>query len=172
MTIPYRRKREGKTDYNKRRRLISSGELRLVIRRSNKNVNIQIVKYENGGDKVLISANTRELIKRGWQGSRSNLPAAYLTGLLAGRKAQKQKIKKAILDVGIHTPVKGSLVYGALKGVIDGGVEVPHSEDVIPKQERIEGKHIMLNTKTKFTKTNKEKTVEQFKTTKEKIMKE
>ncbi len=172
MTIPYRRKREGKTDYNRRRKLIGSGELRLVIRRSNKNIVIQIVKYEDKGDRVLVSANTRELIKRGWQGARSNLPAAYLTGLLAGKKAQKQKIKKAILDVGLHTPIKGSVIYAALKGVVDGGVEVPYSEDVIPKQERIEGKHIMLNTKTKFTKTSKEKIQEQFKTIKEKIMKE
>lgn len=172
MRTQYRRKKEGKTDYNRRRKLVGSGELRLVIRRSNKNVMLQIIKYEDEGDKVLLSSNTRELAKRGWKGSRGNMPAAYLSGLLLGTKAKKQNIKKAILDVGIRVPMKGGVTYAALKGVLDGGIEVPHSEEVIPKKERIEGKHIMLNTKTKFTQTNKEKIAEQFNEVKNKILKE
>jgi large subunit ribosomal protein L18 len=172
MVIPYRRKREGKTDYNRRRKLIGSRELRVVVRRSNKNIILQIIKYEDNGDRILASSSTRELIKKGWKGGRRNLPAAYLAGLLLGRKAKKQNLKKAILDVGVHTPVKGSVIYAALKGVVDGGIEVPHSEEVIPPKDRIEGKHIKLNTKTKYTKSEKETITEQFNDLKNKIMKE
>ncbi len=172
MTLPYRRKKEGKTNYNRRRKLVGSRELRLVIRKSNKNINLQIVRYEEDGDKIMANAHTRELLKRGWKGARKNLPAAYLTGLLLAIKAKKQGVKKAILDVGMHTPTPGGLIYAAVKGVIDGGIEVPHSEEVLPKKERIEGKHIMLNTKTKYTTTNKDKIAEQFNKTKNKILKE
>lgn len=172
MTIPYRRKREGKTNYNRRRKLIASKELRLVIRKSNKNIITQISKYEVDGDKIVVGTNSRELIKKGWKGGRGNIAAAYLTGLLLGTKAKKQGIKKAILDIGLAHPTKGGVVYSALKGVVDGGVEVPHSEDVLPKQERIEGKHIMMNTKTKYTKSEREKIQEHIKELKNKIMRE
>lgn len=172
MPTQYRRKKEGKTDYNRRRKLIGSRELRLVIRRSNKNVILQIIKYEEEGDKVMASSTTRELLKKGWKGSKGNMPAAYLSGLLLAKKAEKKNIKKAILDVGLRVPIKGGVIYAALMGVLDGGVEVPHSEDILPKKERVEGKHIMLNTKTKFTQTNKEKIGEQFNEVKNKILKD
>lgn len=172
MTLQYKRKRKGKTDYNKRRKLVGSRELRLVVRKSNRNINIQLVKYEEAGDKVLIDCNTRQLIKYGWKGARGNIPAAYLAGLLLARKAKKQNIKKAILDIGMHMPMKGGVIYGALKGAIDGGLEIPHSEEVLPSQERLEGKHIMLNTKTKYTKSDREKTSTYFNEAKNKILKE
>ncbi|MFH1210607.1 MAG: 50S ribosomal protein L18 [archaeon] len=172
MSIPYRRRREGRTDYNRRRKLVGSGEFRLVVRRSNKNVHLQILKYEENGDKVISSSNSRELIKIGWKGARGNTPAAYLTGLLLGRKAIKQKVKKAILDVGVHKPAAGSAFYAAVKGVADGGVEVPHSEEVIPSKERIEGQHIKNNTKTKYTKSEREKITDNFNEVKNKITKE
>jgi len=168
----YRRKREGKTDYNRRRRLLESRELRVVIRRSNRNLLLQVVKYEQNGDKVLVSVNTRELIKNGWKGARRNIPAAYLAGLLLAKKAKEQGIKKAILDVGVHTPVKGGVIYAALKGIIDGKMEVPHSEEVMPTKDRIEGKHIMINTKTKYTKMEREKINAQFNEVKNNIVKE
>jgi large subunit ribosomal protein L18 len=172
MAVPYRRKREGRTDYNRRRKLVGSREFRLVIRRSNKNIHTQIVKYEDAGDKVEVSANSRELIKKGWKGARGNTPAAYLTGLLLGKKAKKQNIKKAILDIGVHKPNSGSATYACLKGVVDAGIEIPHSEEVIPIQDRIEGKHIKGNAKTKYTKSEKEKITENFNEIKTKIMKE
>ncbi len=172
MIVPYRRKREGKTNYNRRRKLIGSGELRLIIRRSNKNILLQIAKYEENGDKVLVSSNTRELIKKGWKGARGNMSSAYLAGLLLARKAKKHDVKKAILDIGVHTPTKGSVTYAALKGVVDGGINVPHSEDVVPSNDRIEGKHIMLNTKTKYTKSERENITKHFNDLKNKILKE
>lgn len=172
MPIPYRRKKEGRTNYNRRMKLIGSGKPRLVIRKSNKNIQMQIAKYEENGDRIVASSNSRELIKHGWKGARGNMPAAYLTGMLIARKAEKHKIKNAILDLGMHNPPKGGLIYAALKGALDGGMEIPHSEEVLPKTDRVEGKHIMLNTKTKFTKSEREKITDNFNEVKNKIMKE
>jgi len=33
-------------------------------------------------------------------------------------------------------------VYAALKGMADAGLEVPHDEDILPSDERINGEHI------------------------------
>lgn len=140
--IPYRRKREGKTNYKKRIAYLSSGIPRLVVRKSLKNIIAQIIKYEPAGDKVLVSASSQELKKLGWKLSGSNLPAAYLVGYLIGKKAKDAKINESILDLGLYQPIKGSKLYSALKGAIDAGLIVPHDASVIPKQERIEGKHI------------------------------
>jgi large subunit ribosomal protein L18 len=41
------------------------------------------------------------------------------------------------LDIGLHVPSKGTRVFAALKGVVDAGVEVPYSEDIVPDDERI-----------------------------------
>ena len=44
--VPFKRKREGKTDYKKRLKLLSSSKPRLVIRKSLKNMTVQIIEYE------------------------------------------------------------------------------------------------------------------------------
>ena len=41
-----------------------------------------------------------------------------------------------------HPHTKGSRIYAALKGVIDSGVNVPHTPDILPSEDRIRGKHI------------------------------
>lgn len=171
MTLAFRRKREGKTDYKKRLRLIASHKPRLVIRKTNKNLIIQIVEFNPDGDKVLISAHTNELKKLGWKASRSNIPSAYLTGLLAGIKAKKSKITDVILDIGLYTPVKGSVIFAALKGAVDAGLNVPHSEDVLPSEKRISGAHIASNEKTKFTKYDPKTITKDFQDMKNKILK-
>ena len=140
--VPYKRKKEGKTDYKKRLTLLKSGKLRLVIRKSLKNVSVQVVKYEDNGDKVMVSASSKELKKVGWKGSGRNLPAAYLVGLMCGVKAKKLKLNDLILDAGLQKLFKGNLIYCALKGVLDAGVGVACSEEVFPREDRIQGKHI------------------------------
>ena len=55
---------------------------------------------------------------------------------------QEKKIKDAILDLGLQTPLKGSRLYAALKGAIDGGLTIPASEEVFPAEERITGQHL------------------------------
>ncbi len=140
--IPFRRKREGKTNYKKRLAYISSGLPRLVIRRSLSGVTAQIISYEPSGDKVLASANSKQLLKLGWKLSGSNTPSAYLVGFLAGKRAVDKKIHDAILDLGLYQPIKGSKLYATVKGAIDAGLKVPHDVSVLPKEERLHGKHI------------------------------
>jgi large subunit ribosomal protein L18 len=141
--VPFRRRKEGKTDYRSRRALVLSRLPRLVVRRTSKHIIVQIAEAEVIGDKVAVSAHSRELAKTyGWQGNCKNVPAAYLTGLLCGFKAMAHGMKKAVLDIGLHSPSRGARIFAALKGVLDAGVTVPHSENMIPDETRINGKHI------------------------------
>jgi len=140
--VPHRRRREQRTDYRQRLKLLKSGSPRLVVRRSNNGVLCQIVEYNSKGDKVLVSSTYKDLTKLGWTANSGNLPAAYLTGFLCGKKALGGKIKAAIFDQGLYKSVKGSRLYATLKGAIDAGLEVPHSEDALPEENRVSGKHI------------------------------
>ncbi len=140
--VQLRRRREGKTDYQARKALVTSRKPRLVTRASIRNVEVQIIVAKPHGDEVLASANSRELLKSyGWRAPTGNIPAAYLTGLLCGLKAKAAGINEAILDIGLVSPTKGSKIFAVLSGVVEGGVEVPHSEDKIVK-ERLKGDHI------------------------------
>src|SRR3972149_5227263 len=125
MKIQFRRRRKQKTNLNKRLALLKSGKTRLVVRRRLNNISVQFINYNKEGDKTIASAFSPELKKYGWNFSNGNIPAAYLTGLLAGFKA-KARVKTAILDAGLQTSTKGSRIYSALKGVIDSGINVPH----------------------------------------------
>ena len=78
--------------------------------------------------------------KIGWKGSLNSLPACYLTGLLLGKKAVIKGIDTAILYTGIDTFTER--ISACLKGIIDGGVEIPSSKESFPSTERICGEHI------------------------------
>jgi large subunit ribosomal protein L18 len=58
-TVPYRRKREGKTNYKKRLEYLKSKSTRLVIRKTNKHVIMQLVQYHPDGDHVLIGVSSK-----------------------------------------------------------------------------------------------------------------
>ncbi|MEM3565640.1 MAG: 50S ribosomal protein L18 [Candidatus Bathyarchaeia archaeon] len=155
-SVPYRRRREGKTDYHKRKALILSRKPRLVVRGTLKNIIVQIVAAKPHGDEVLVSAHSRELLKNyGWKAPRGNLPAAYLTGLLCGLKAKAKGIEEAVLDIGLHSPTKGGRVFAVLKGVLDAGLNVPYGEEKLPDEERIQGMHIAKYAKMLSTNTEK-----------------
>jgi large subunit ribosomal protein L18 len=141
--VPFRRRKEGKTDYKARKALLLSGKPRLVVRDSLRNMIAQIVVAKVHGDKVTVSAHTRQLTKNyGWKAPTGNIPAAYLTGLLCGLKAKAEGVDEAILDMGLNSPTKGATIFSTLKGVLDADVSVPHDEEKFPKKERIEGQHI------------------------------
>lgn len=142
ISITYRRKREGKTNYRKRLKLLLSNKPRLVIRKSNRNISLQLVDYSADGDVVLCSAHSNQLKKYGWKTSRNNIPTAYLTGMLLGRKAVQKKIKEAIADIGLYASTKGSKLYAAMKGAVDAGLYLPHDEEILPSPERLAGSHI------------------------------
>ncbi|MBW2996890.1 50S ribosomal protein L18 [Candidatus Woesearchaeota archaeon] len=141
-TVPYRRKRESKTNYKKRLALLKSGQNRLVIRKSLNTITAQIVNYHPDGDRVVVSATSTELGKLGWKMHKANLPSAYLTGLLLGIKAKKSKVSKAVLDLGLQIPIKGGKLFAALKGTVDAGMDISHYEDALPSEDRVSGKHI------------------------------
>lgn len=122
--------------------MLKSGNLRLVVRKSLRSVQAQVVKYETSGDKTLLSVSSKDLKALGWKAYGRNTPAAYLVGLLCGQKAKAEKIDHLILDLGLYRSDKGSILYSVLKGVVDAGVDVPHKAAIFPSDERVEGKHI------------------------------
>jgi len=155
IVVKFRRKRKQKTNYRKRLNLLKSGKLRLVIRRSLKNIIVQIVEYNPEGDKILVSANSNEITKLGWDLNKNNTPACYLTGYLLGSKATKNNIKEAILDTGLQETSAGNRIYACLKGTIDGGLNVPASTNIFPSEDRIQGKHINDKTAQKVEEIKK-----------------
>jgi len=140
--VPYRRRREAKTNYRVRRIMATSGRTRFVVRPSNKHIVVQLITSKIEGDIVHAQANSSELEKYGWLGGKKNTSAAYLLGLLAGRKALSIGIDAAILDLGLMQPTKGSKVFAAVKGAQDAGLEIPCDSDIIPGLERIEGRSV------------------------------
>lgn len=150
--VPFRRRREGKTDYHQRLKLILSREPRLVVRKTLNQVIAEIVVAKPEGDEVLVYATSKELAKNfGYKGATKNTTAAYLTGMLAGYKALDEGVDYAVLDIGLATNVPGSRVYAVLKGAVDAGLEVPCSEEVFPSDERIRGEHVAGNENSSFS---------------------
>ncbi len=135
-----RRRKEAKTDYKLRFNLLKSKKARLIVRKTNRYVIAQIIESDIAQDKVLESANSRDLLEKGWpkekSGSLKSLPAAYLTGLMLARHA-KSKPKELVLDIGMHRSVHGGRVFAALKGAVDGGLKIAHDPKTLPKMERI-----------------------------------
>jgi len=141
--VPWRRRREGKTNYYKRVKLIKSGKPRLVVRRTLNYIIAQVVEARIEGDRVIAAAHSRELFKLyGWRGGGKSTCAAYLTGLLAGYRAILKGVREAVLDIGLATPSRGSRVFAALKGALDAGLKIPHSPEVLPSDERVRCEHI------------------------------
>src|SRR3989344_4251241 len=96
-SVPYRRKREGRTDYKSRMKLLLGRKPRIVLRKSIKHLSLQLIEFNPSGDKVIASAHSRELAKFGWTVSTSNTTAAYLTGLLLAKKVKKNT--ECVLDI-------------------------------------------------------------------------
>ena len=138
------RRRKGKTDYNARIKLLKSGIPRIVIRKTNQYILAQYIESEEAKDKVIIGVSSKDLLKYGWpkenQGSLKSIPAAYLTGLLLAKRIKGKG--KVILDLGIMRNIKKSRIYGALKGLVDGEVEISYKDEVFPPENRIKGEHL------------------------------
>jgi len=143
--------RSEKTNYRKRKKMLMGKHDFISVNVSNENTQVQILKPIISGDKVLASAHSRFLIKNGWKGSRKNIPAAYLTGYLAGKKAISNGIKSAILYSG--TKKYTQRMAAALKGVIDAGLEVPADDETFPTEDRINGEHLKVKNDVKSFKT-------------------
>lgn len=140
--VQFRRKREDRTEYRYRLRLLRSGKPRLVVRVSLKHVLAQVVRATSSGDLTLTSAYSKELKELGWKGSTSNTSAAYLVGLLCGYRALKAGVQRCVLDIGMRSPTPQAKMFAALKGALDAGLQVPHGEGVLSSEERLRGEHI------------------------------
>ena len=129
-----RRRREAKTDYKSRFALLKAEQPRLVVRKLNQYITLQIVVTNIAQDKVIVAAHSSELLDKGWPKEKAGIlksPAAYLTGMLLAKKA-KGKVDAAIVDAGMYRTVHGSRIFAAVKGAIDGGLSVPQSESALP----------------------------------------
>jgi large subunit ribosomal protein L18 len=141
--VPFRRRREGLTDYRRRLKLLLSEEPRAVVRVSNSRVLVSLTSYDPVGDRVLAMASSGELRSLGFPaGSLRSAPAAYLTGYLAGLRAKKGGTERAVLDTGLRHPTPGGRLVSALKGLLDAGLEIPHGEQQFPSSDRLNGKHL------------------------------
>lgn len=140
--VQFRRKREGKTDYKERLRLLRSGKPRFVVRSSLKHITVQVIQAQAAGDFTIAAAHSKELRKLGWKGHTSNTPSAYLVGLLCGYRAIEAGVKECVLDLGMHVPTPQSKVFAALKGALDSGLQISHDEKILPSEKRIVGEHI------------------------------
>ncbi|KAL2630675.1 hypothetical protein R1flu_015361 [Riccia fluitans] len=131
---------------------------RLVVRFTNKDIVAQITYATLAGDIVLSSAYSHELPRYGIKAGFTNYAAAYCTGLLLARRILKnfeldeeyvgnteatgedynveageaKRPFRALLDVGLVRTTTGNRVFGALKGALDGGLDIPHSEKRFP----------------------------------------
>jgi large subunit ribosomal protein L18 len=142
--VLYRRKREHKTDYKKRLHLLLSDKPRVVVRFTNQRVLAQLVQFKPMGDFALAAVDSEVLKKLGWTYSRKNTSAAYLTGLLLGKKAVTAGKKNAIMDTGFMTVLQKGKIYAFLKGLLDAGMEIPYGKDeIFPSDARIQGKHVI-----------------------------
>jgi large subunit ribosomal protein L5e len=175
----FKRRRECKTDYAARKRLIlqdknkyRTPKYRFVVRRTKRDISCQIFSSDLTHDVCVQSAYAHELRRYGVRIGLTNYAAAYCTGLLLARRINnKFKLKydgkvtadgedfeveadpedkapfKALLDVGLARTTTGSRVFGALKGAVDGGLNVPHNSKRFPGTE-VDGKEIKSNPET------------------------
>jgi large subunit ribosomal protein L18 len=114
----------------------------MVVRKTNRQILIQMVSAEMDGDRTLVTASSAELERYGYKGSTSATPAAYLTGMLFAVKALNADQERAVLDIGLHRATPGNRVFAALKGAVAAGLDVPHGEQVLPDDDRVKGAHI------------------------------
>ena len=138
-----RRRKEGKTDYKLRLILLKSGKPRIVVRRTNKYVIVQLVEGHEAKDKIVKCVCSKDLLKHGWdkkfEGSLKNLPACYLTGLMFGKKIKEGNY---ILDLGMQRTIPGNRLYAVVKGLVDAGVKLKVNEKVFPDEKRLSGEHL------------------------------
>ena len=139
----FRRRREGKTDYRKRRGIIVGKNPFLSVRISGRFVYSQILSPTSEGDLTLCAASSRDLEKKfGWKGSSKSVPGAYLTGFYLGQLAGEKKIKNAVLYSGVGRFVHGSRLASVINGAKDAGLEVKVDEESLPDESRLKGSHI------------------------------
>jgi len=84
-------------------------------------------------------------------GSLKSIPAGYLTGLLFAKKllgkfgSRRSEVgRKYIVDLGMARAKKGGRVFAVVKGLVDGGLDIPVDERVFPSDKRLMGEHMKI----------------------------
>eukprot|EP00745_Piridium_sociabile_P045454 TRINITY_DN98297_c0_g1_i1.p1 TRINITY_DN98297_c0_g1~~TRINITY_DN98297_c0_g1_i1.p1 ORF type:complete len:298 (+),score=89.75 TRINITY_DN98297_c0_g1_i1:100-993(+) len=151
----FARKRLTYQDKNK----YNTPKYRLIVRFTNKDVICQIAYARIEGDVIVCAAYSHELPRYGVKVGLSNYAAAYCTGLLLARRLLKKfgldsvypgKVVadgeeygvedeegepgafRCYLDIGLYRTTTGARIFGAMKGAVDGGLDVPHSNKRFP----------------------------------------
>ena len=141
----FRRRKAGLTDYRRRLKLLRGRKPRAGVRVSNTRTTCQLVTWAASGDLVTVSVTGSDLSKKyGWPQdfSKKSVPASYLVGYAMGKAAKAQGAEEAVLDIGLAASTPGNRVFSALKGMVDAGLEIPHGDNVLPEEDRINGSHI------------------------------
>ena len=140
--VHFRRRREGRTDFAARLALLKSGKPRMVVRKTNRYVTVQFIQPSEKGDVTVATATSKQLQKACGFPGKCNTPSAYLAGMLAGKRAAGKGVKEIVLDIGLHTASKGSVVFAALKGAVDAGLQANFDKEMVPSEDRIKGAHL------------------------------
>lgn len=152
----FHRRKLGKTDYGKRKKLLRGNSPRIVFRRTNRYVIAQYITTKEAKDSIEIGVTSKNLEKYGWpkefEGSLRSITASYLTGILIGKKILKEKKEIPVFDLGMISSAHKTRPYAFLKGLVDAGLKISHDKKVFPEEDRIEGKHLKEN----FSETYKE----------------
>ncbi len=150
--LPLKRRRERKTNYKSRLALLKSGKPRIVVRKSNNYIKLQLVEFDlkEFKEATKISYTSKKLKDFGWGYSKKNLPSAYLSGLAFGLVCRSNKIDEGVLDLGLERITKGNKTFGVLLGCLDAKLKIPHSGDNFPSENRIKGEHISKEVTKKF----------------------
>jgi large subunit ribosomal protein L18 len=146
MRTQKRRRKENKTDYLKRFKLLTGEKPRIVFRKTNRYIISEYVVSKEAQDKIVIGFDSRKLNEFGWpknsQGSLKSITASYLTGYLTGKTILKQKLEMPVLDTGMNRMIHKNKIYAFLKGVIDSGIKINCKKECFPEESRIEGQHM------------------------------
>jgi large subunit ribosomal protein L18 len=146
MKTPKRRRRENKTDYDIRMKLLKGEIPRVLFRKTNRYILAEYITSEEAQDNVIMGTSSRILLKYGWPedrvGSLKSIPASYLTGFLFGKKIIEKKLQTPVLDMGMIRNVSKSKVFSFIKGLIDAGVKIKCKEEFFPSEGRINGKDL------------------------------
>ena len=142
--LRFKRRRNGKTDYRRRLRMLRGGAPRAIVRVSNTQVVCQLAQFDSDGDRIVASVSDRNLATHGWPAGAStkSVPACYVAGYALGKSALSAGHDSAILDIGLAASSPGNRIFAALKGMLDAGLDVPHGEGVLPSEDRVNGTHI------------------------------
>jgi len=142
--LRFKRRRNGKTDYRRRLRMLRGGAPRAIVRVSNTQVVCQLAQFDPEGDRIVASFSGNNLAAYGWPGEAStkSVPACYVAGYALGKSALSAGHDSAILDIGLASSSPGNRIFAALKGMIDAGLDVPYGDGVLPSDDRVNGAHI------------------------------